>query len=329
MGPCASPGRRAIALRPSPRSTARPSRRATRSSSERPLRRQRALDIGEAALELGVGAAQRGFGIGADMAGQVDQREQEVAGFVREFFGVAAVERRLDLVGLLADLAAAPRAGSFQSKPTVEALRCNSIARVSAGWPALTPDSSDLCVVSSGGRRAARSAFSSALMRSQALLTPAGGDVAVLVGEHMRMAADHLARDRLDHVAEGKGVLLFRHAGVIDDLQQEIAEFLAEIVEIAARDRVGDLIGLLDRVGRDRRKILLEVPRAAGDRRAQRRHDLDAGGKYRGKGSWDFRRLGERAALCRKRRADPSGTSRNRAISTDWPRGPGMLMAPP
>ena len=54
-------------------------------------------------------------------------------------------------------------------------------------------------------------------------LDAGGGDVAILVGEHMRMAADHLARDRLDHVAEGKGVLLFGHAGVIDDLQQEVA----------------------------------------------------------------------------------------------------------
>ena len=145
---------------------------AMRPSSEA-LRRERPLDIGEAALELGVGAAQRGFGIGADMAGQVDQCEQEVAGFFGEFFSVAAVQRGFDLVGFLADLASTAR-GSFQSKPTVEALRCNSIARVSAGWPALTPDSNDLCVVSSGGRRAARSAFSSALMRSQALLTPAG-----------------------------------------------------------------------------------------------------------------------------------------------------------
>ena len=68
------------------------------------LRCQRALDIGKTALEFGVGAAQRGFRIGADMPRQIDQREQEVAGFFREFVGVAAVERRLDLVGLFADL---------------------------------------------------------------------------------------------------------------------------------------------------------------------------------------------------------------------------------
>ena len=89
------------------------------------------------------------------------------------------------------------------------------------------------------------------------------------------MPADHFAGDGLDHVAERERALLLRHARVIDDLQQEIAELVAEIVEIAARNRLGDLIGFLDGVRRDRRKILLEVPRAAGHRRAQRRHDLD------------------------------------------------------
>ena len=81
--------------------------------------------------------------------------------------------------------------------------------------------------------------------------------------------------DRLDHVAERERVLLLGHAGVIDHLQQEIAEFVPEIVEIAARDGVGDLIGFLDGVGRDGREILFEVPRTAADGRAQRRHDLE------------------------------------------------------
>ena len=92
-----------------------------------------------------------------------------------------------------------------------------------------------------------------------------------LVAEHVRVAADHLRRDRLDDVAEGERAGLLGHARVIDDLQQEIAELVLEVGEIAARDRVGDLVGLLDRVGRDRRERLLEVPRAAGaGRRAAR-----------------------------------------------------------
>ena len=100
-------------------------------------------------------------------------------------------------------------------------------------------------------------------------------NVAILVGKDMRMTADHLARDRFHYVAEGKSILLLRHPRVINHLQQEIAELVPEIVEIAARDGVGDLIGLLDSVGRDRLKILLEVPGAAGHWRAQLRHDLD------------------------------------------------------
>ena len=69
-----------------------------------------------------------------------------------------------------------------------------------------------------------------------------------------------------------------RHARVIDDLQQEIAELVLELREIAALDRIRDLVGFLDRVGRDRAEVLLEVPRAAGARRAQRGHDLDQAG---------------------------------------------------
>jgi hypothetical protein len=97
----------------------------------------------------------------------------------------------------------------------------------------------------------------------------------VLVGEHMRMPSDHFSRHRLDDVAERKGAVLLRHPRVEHDLQQQIAEFVAEIVEIAAGDGVDDLIGLLDGILRDRRKILFEVPGAAGHRRAQRRHDLE------------------------------------------------------
>ena len=97
----------------------------------------------------------------------------------------------------------------------------------------------------------------------------------MFVSEHVRMPPDHFARHGLDHVAKGKGVLLLGHPRVIDHLQQKIAKFIPEIVEIAAADRVGDLISFLDGVGGDGRKILLEIPGAAGDGRAQRRHDLD------------------------------------------------------
>ncbi len=47
-----------------------------------------------------------------------------------------------------------------------------------------------------------------------------------------------------------------------DDLEQEIAELVLEIVHVAARDRLGDLVGLFDGVGRDRGEVLLDIPGA-------------------------------------------------------------------
>ena len=71
-----------------------------------------------------------------------------------------------------------------------------------------------------------------------------------------------------------KAPLLLRHAGVEDHLEQQVAEFVLQIREIAALDGVHDLVGFLERVGRDGREILLQIPGAAGPGRAQGRHDL-------------------------------------------------------
>ena len=61
-------------------------------------------------------------------------------------------------------------------------------------------------------------------------------------------------------------------------LQQQVAQFVAEILGIIALDGVGDLVGLLDRVGLDRGEILLDVPGATVFRMPERRHDLDEAG---------------------------------------------------
>ena len=91
----------------------------------------------------------------------------------------------------------------------------------------------------------------------------------------MRMAADQLAGDGLDDAAEVERALLLRHAGMEHHLQQQVAEFVAKVIEVAPRDGICDLIGLLDRIGCDGGEILLQIPRAAAARRAQRRHDGD------------------------------------------------------
>ena len=91
----------------------------------------------------------------------------------------------------------------------------------------------------------------------------------------MRMAADELGGDRLDHAAEIEHARLFRHAGVKDDLQQQVAEFLAQIFGRSALNCVGHFVGLFDRERGDRGEGLLDVPGTAGDGIAQRRHDFD------------------------------------------------------
>ena len=86
------------------------------------------------------------------------------------------------------------------------------------------------------------------------------------------MAADHLVGDPRGHLVEVEEPRFFRHLRVVDHLEQEIAQLVLELVEIAARDRIGDLVGLLDGIGRDGREILLEVPGAAAVGIAQARH---------------------------------------------------------
>ena len=60
------------------------------------------------------------------------------------------------------------------------------------------------------------------------------------------------------------------HLRVEHDLELEIAELVGERVHVVARDRVGDFIGFLDRVGRDRLERLDAYPirsRCTGSRR--------------------------------------------------------------
>ena len=64
------------------------------------------------------------------------------------------------------------------------------------------------------------------------------------------------------------------HLRVEDDLQLQVAELVGERVHVVARDRVRDLIGFFDRVGRDRREGLHRVPFATARRIAQAAHDF-------------------------------------------------------
>ena len=92
------------------------------------------------------------------------------------------------------------------------------------------------------------------------------------------MPAHHLVADRRDHVAEGERAGFLRHPGVEDHLQQQVAQFVLQLAQLAAVDRIGDLVGFLDGVGGDAGEVLLQVPRATAGGIAQRRHDPEQGG---------------------------------------------------
>ena len=83
------------------------------------------------------------------------------------------------------------------------------------------------------------------------------GAACLVVAEHMRVPPDHLFSDRLDDTAEIERALLAGHLCVEHHLQQEVAELVAQIDQVAARNRIGDLVGLFERVWRDGREILL------------------------------------------------------------------------
>ena len=95
--------------------------------------------------------------------------------------------------------------------------------------------------------------------------------LALGIGKDMRMAAHQLGGDGFDHVAEIEGALFLGHAGVEGDLEQKVAQLVLEVVEIAARDGVGHLVGFLQRIGRDGAEGLFEVPGTAAAGRAQAR----------------------------------------------------------
>ena len=89
----------------------------------------------------------------------------------------------------------------------------------------------------------------------------------------MGVPRDHLGVDRRQHRARIEQPGLIGHLRVIDDLQRQIAQLATQLAPGLARDRIGDLMGLLDRVGRDRGEILLDIPGTPGFGVAQAGHD--------------------------------------------------------
>ncbi len=97
------------------------------------------------------------------------------------------------------------------------------------------------------------------------------------------MPPDHLVGDAAGYVAELEVTGLLCHPRMVDNLQKQVAQLVAKVLMRPARDRVGDLVGLLDRVGRDCLERLLDVPGTASFGIAQAAHDVEKSRHFPGR----------------------------------------------
>src|SRR5213078_3304026 len=80
--------------------------------------------------------------------------------------------------------------------------------------------------------------------------------------EDVRMAGDELGVDRAGDLLEIALAALGEQQREKIDLEEQVSELVEQLRRIAGLSRVGDLVGLLDRVRNDRPRGLLAVPRA-------------------------------------------------------------------
>jgi len=98
------------------------------------------------------------------------------------------------------------------------------------------------------------------------------------VAKDMRMAADKFFSQAVRHRVEVEGTRLAGDLGMQHGLQQDVAEFIADLGRIAAADGICHLVGLFDDVWDKGGVRLLHVPRAA-TRRTQAVHDVTQAGE--------------------------------------------------
>ena len=98
--------------------------------------------------------------------------------------------------------------------------------------------------------------------------------VAAFGAKDVGMARDHLVRHLVGHVVEVEQAPFGGDLGVEDGLEQQVAQFSLQLVPGLALDGIGDLVGLFDGIGRDRREILFYIPGAARLGVTQATHDF-------------------------------------------------------
>src|SRR5690606_5483234 len=220
-----------------------------------------ALDALEPRLEAQVRAARGLLRIDVEMPREIRDREQHVAELGLDPAPLTARDRFVELAELLGDLLArAARIGP------IEADACGAASELHGARQRRQPD-----------RHAVENALRWSLLLPFQRLPGFGvrGSLGTRAAEHVRMTPHHLFADAARDVREPERPCLLRETRMEDDLEQQVAELVLELCDVAPLDRVRDLVRLLDRIRRDRLERLLEVPRAAALGVAQRRHDLE------------------------------------------------------
>ena len=133
------------------------------------------------------------------------------------------------------------------------------------------------------------------------------------------MAADQLLDRALGDLGEASRAALLEQQRQEVDLEQHVAELVDELGVVAAARGVGELVGLLDRVGDDRALVLLAVPGALA---AQPAGDLvEAAERVERFAIHPARALGNR----RRRAAGAARAPRRRPIGPAAGRPPGPI----
>ena len=93
----------------------------------------------------------------------------------------------------------------------------------------------------------------------------------------MRVAPDHLGCDAVSDRGKIEITAFLTDAGLKDDLQEKITQFIAEGFAAALFNRLSNFISFLDRIGGDTGMRLFQIPCTACFRMTQGGHDIYQG----------------------------------------------------
>ena len=227
------------------------------------------LDRAEATGEFLVGVAEAGFGVEIEFAGEVDQHEQQIPDLVGQAGFVGSLEFGAQFSDFLVEFFE-HGGGVRPIEPDAGGAAGEFVGAGEGGEG--EGDAGEGAGFGAGGAFGLFLGFPGGGL---------GGGVAGRgVTEDVGVAADHFVGDGAGDVGEGEAAFLGGHLGVVDDLEEEVAEFIGEGGEIASGDGVGDFVGFLDGVGGDGVEGLLNVPRAAGGGGAEGGHDVEEAAQF-------------------------------------------------